>query len=83
MLFNLLFINKLFSRCEKIMEKRRVKLRKDERIQFEWKEAARRLDYILFLISTFTIIAVPVYFFVPYLVTDPFQNVNESKCGCK
>jgi len=65
-----------------LLERRDYKKKKFEKILSEWKEAARRLDNILFMMSLFTIIAVPIWFFGPYVVADKFKNVNKHDCSC-
>jgi hypothetical protein len=74
-------IIKLFKKCSHILEKESNKLKKRERLIYEWKEAAKRFDFILFIISFVIIFSTPIYFFAPYLFKNYLKNLPLT-CGC-
>jgi len=54
---------KIIRNCSKTIEKERVNLKHDEKIFIEWKEVARRVDRILFVISVLIVEITPLYLF--------------------
>ena len=54
---------KIIRNCSKMIEKERAHLKHDEKIFIEWKEVARRLDRILFVISVAIVEITPLYLF--------------------
>ena len=74
-------IMKMLRKCTAIIENESHKLKLNETLNYEWKEAARRLDFILFIISLSIIVSTPIYFFAPYLLEDYFKKIGKE-CGC-
>jgi len=66
-----------------LFEKKRQKERKQDKSVNEWREAARRLDILLFCITACITTTSPVFFFVPYIFADPSLNINPEKCSCR
>jgi hypothetical protein len=64
-----------------LIEKQNKKLKCREKYYYEWREAARRLDLILFYISFIIITFIPIYFFGPYFFRDYLKDLP-STCGC-
>jgi hypothetical protein len=69
-----------FQQCTLIFERQTKKIKHNNKISVEWKEAARRIDIILFFISSVIIIFTPVYYFGPYLFKD--TDLLNHSCGC-
>jgi len=47
----------------------------------EWKEAARRIDNLLFIISFSIVFFTPVYLFSDYFSTE-YKTIFVQKCSC-
>ena len=64
------------------MEKKFHKAKKNDKVIFEWKEAARRVDNVLFMISFSIIIFAPTYLFGKYFIYDTPIKSDPNNCGC-
>jgi nicotinic acetylcholine receptor, invertebrate len=53
----------------------------EERINYEWKEAARRIDLILFFTSSVAVVLTPVILFGEFFLND-FDTIGIKKCNC-
>lgn len=66
-----------------IFEKKRHKEKRQEKTVNEWREAARRLDILMFFITVCIMTTSPLYFFVPYFFADPTENISSDRCACR
>ena len=66
------------------MEEEKIKLKNVENISIEWKELARRLEYVFFLISTIAIVITPTILFGKFFMRDviTLSHIN-TPCGCE
>ena len=77
-------IHKILKYSIKKYENEKLKLKETEESIIEWKEVARRLEYILLIVVFIIITVSPVYLFGKY-----FMQINEkkiqpsSRCGCE
>jgi hypothetical protein len=77
--FKILKILKIY--FKKIDEENLRKNHIDE-IIIEWKEIARRLEYVFLVLNSLTITIVPLILFGKYVIQDE-TNQNFNKCGCE
>ena len=64
----------------KLLMNEKIQLYKIEQIRTEWKEAARRIDRLLFFLSVSIVTSVPIILFSKYLFKEP-TKLNDS-CRC-
>ena len=74
-------ILKIVQKFSKLLEKENKSLKKKEVLKNEWKEAAKRLDFVLFIAATAIIFSTPIYYFGPYLFQNDLKNIRAA-CGC-
>ena len=65
----------------KKIDDEQVRSKRISEIIIEWKEAARRIENIFFLISLFTTISAPIILFGKFYIRDITAKGN-SVCGC-
>ena len=65
----------------KKIDDEQVRTKRINEIIIEWKEAARRIENIFFLISLLTIISAPIILFGKFYIRDITAKGN-SVCGC-
>ena len=65
----------------KKIDDEQVRTKRISEIIIEWKEAARRIENIFFLISLLTIISAPIILFGKFYIRDITAKGN-SVCGC-
>jgi len=78
---SILTLVKLVEKTNKLMKKEKKNLIASEINKIEWKEAARRMDNILYLISFSIVTITPIYLFVGYFLHDHKIKFAE-KCNC-
>ena len=65
------------------MEIKNLRVNTTELIVIEWKEIARRVDYIMLFISLFSVITTPVLLFGEFFIRDIVTKSHLSDpCGC-
>lgn len=62
------------------LDKTSSKSKQAEKIAIEWKEAARRIDLIFFVLVTTTVTVLPIYLFGKFM-TNEYTIVNRV-CSC-
>jgi len=77
---NLERIFQIVSESFQLIQKDNYKLRKKKEILVEWKEVARRLDFVLFIIAFISITTTPIFLFGKFYFRD--ESINSSTCGC-
>ena len=78
---SILALVKLVEKTNKLMKKEKKNLIASEINKIEWKEAARRMDNVLYLISVSIVTITPIYLFIGYFLND--YNVKFfEKCKC-
>ena len=76
-------LTKLTVKSFKRIEDEKKILKNIEEITIEWKELARRLDYLFLVLSAITIVTVPLILFGKFVVRDISNNLIQSNCGCE
>lgn len=66
-----------------IFNKDRAKAKHDEQILLEWKETARRLDIILFIVAIVIVEYAPIYLFGKYFRRIDNYHYFNGQCGCE
>lgn len=77
---NLERIFQIVSESFQLIQKDNYKLKKKKEILVEWKEVARRLDFVLFIIAFISITTTPIFLFGKFYFRD--ESINSSTCGC-
>lgn len=78
---SILTLVKLVEKTNKLMKKEKKNLIASEINKIEWKEAARRMDNVLYLISVSIVTITPIYLFIGYFLND--YNIKFcEKCKC-
>ena len=62
------------------LDRNSTKSKRAEKIAIEWKEAARRIDLICFVLVTTTVTVLPIYLFGKFM-TNEYTIVNRV-CSC-
>jgi hypothetical protein len=78
--YNLIKAIKSVKSTVKYLNREKRDLNQIESIRIEWREAARRIDSVLFLASGLTVFSTPIFLFSAYFYEKPFL-INES-CNC-
>lgn len=65
------------------LDEEKIKLRHLQEINIEWKELARKLENVFFVITFIAIVIMPVYLFGKFVLRDIRNEINISKCGCE
>ena len=78
---SILTLVKLVEKTNKLMKKEKKNLIASEINKIEWKEAARRMDNVLYLISVSIVTITPIYLFIGYFLND-FDIKFCEKCKC-
>ena len=81
---NLEKIFEIVSESFQLIQKDNYKLKKKKEILIEWKEVARRLDVILFIIATISITTTPILLFAKFYFRNEAsqQYSKHQSCGC-
>lgn len=75
---------KMIRVCFNKFEEEKLKINDLKDIQQEWKEAARRIEYIFCVISITTILVTPYMLFGKFFIRDiTSKNGSNFKCGCE
>ncbi len=74
-------LTKLIRKNFKKIEDEKKILKNIEEISIEWKELARRLDYLFLVLCGITIVTAPVILFGKFFIRDISKNL--SSCGCE
>lgn len=65
------------------MQKQKQKVNSTEMIMIEWKELARRFDYLMFFLALIVICITPVILFGKFFVRDLVTESHlKAPCGC-
>ena len=64
------------------LEEEKIKLKNIEEINIEWKELARKLENVFFVITFGAIIIMPVFLFGKFVIRDIKSEIS-SQCGCE
>lgn len=79
---NLEKIFEIVSESFQLIQKDNLKLKKKKEILIEWKEVARRLDIILFIIATISITTTPILLFAKFYFRSDSHFNKHHQCGC-
>jgi hypothetical protein len=78
---HILTLIKLVENTNKLMKKEKKYLNTADLNSIEWKEAARRMDSILYLVSVSIVTITPIYLFSGYFFGE-YKSTFSEKCGC-
>lgn len=68
----------------KKMDDERIKIKNIQEIIIEWKEIARRLEYVFLVISFLTIFSAPLVLFGKFFIRDFIKKKTlNTSCGCE
>lgn len=77
-------IFKLIKHACNQMDRQKQKLISTQMILIEWKELAKRIDYLMFFFALFSICVTPVILFSKFFVRDLVTESHLSAtCGCE
>lgn len=76
-------ILKITKHANKILEKNYLRKRVKLAIIEEWKQVARRVDLILFILHSTIVIATPIFLFGKYILINEELNSKGRSCDCK
>lgn len=74
---------KIIKKSASLFEQDRLQSKNDEKIYIEWREVARRLDIILFIISILVVELTPIYLFGKYFLRMDNFHYFKNQCGCE
>lgn len=74
-------ILKLIEVTVDLLDKDRTNEQKFKNLQNEWKEVAKRIDFILFIFVSVVVIATPLFLFGKYYVND--YTTKNLSCNCE
>ena len=74
---------KLTKHANKLLEKNYFRKGMKLAINEEWKQVARRVDFILFILHSTIVIAMPIYLFGKYILVNSALDNNGRTCECK
>ena len=80
---NLEKIFKIIKRSTKLLEKSKLKIKINQIIYDEWKEVASRIDIILFLVVSTTVLIAPIILFGKFFIYDETATDANRPCGCE
>ena len=78
---NIMSVKKLVEKTNKLIKKEKKITNQNIINLIEWKEAARRIDNILLVVSIIIVTLVPVYLFSGYVFSNIILTFSE-KCSC-
>lgn len=66
------------------MEEEKIRLQNYKNTEIEWKEVARRIEYIFFTVTFLIIVSAPVWLFGKFFMRDVItKSYLDAPCGCE
>lgn len=80
---NFLKIIKILKKTSKLVELTLNKKKYMQEVYDDWKEVASRLDFVLFIIASLTVVLSPIYLFGKFFLREDSEiHAKNNSCGC-